>query len=169
MRCTVIEDNNSKDISVKFEDGTIVEHIRRDYFRVRTIANPSLGKNYTRLLNASIKGESKVMKSGMKYTVIEDLGKTKITVQFEDGTIKENCSRDSYFKGSIIHPLLGRGYAYSKKNSILGQTKLMKCGMKCTVIEDNSADDITVRFEDGTIVKHKIRHAFQHRGIMNPN
>lgn len=169
MKCTVIEDNNSKDISVKFEDGTIVEHIRRDYFRVRTIANPSLGKNYTRLLNASIKGESKVMKSGMKCTVIEDLGKTKITVQFEDGTIKENCSRDSYFKGSIIHPLLGRGYAYSKKNSILGQTKLMKCGMKCTVIEDNSADDITVQFEDGTIVKHKIRHAFQHRGIMNPN
>ena len=168
MKCTVIEDKNSRDISVKFEDGTIVEHIRRNYFIVRTIANPSLGKNYTKFLKASIKGKSKIMKTGMKCTVIDDFGSDKITVQFEDGTIKENCSRDSYFKGSIIHPLLGRGYAYSKKNSILGQTKLMKCGMKCTVIEDNSSDDITVQFEDGTIIKNKTRHSFQHRGILNP-
>lgn len=168
MKCTVIEDRNSKDISVKFEDGTEVKHIRREYFKVRTIANPSLGKNYTRLLNASIKGQSKIMKTGMKCTVIDDFGKDNITVQFEDGTKKENCSRDSYFKGSIIHPHLGRGYAYSKKNSILGQTKLMRCGMKCTVIEDNSADDITVQFEDGTIVKHRLRHSFQHRSILNP-
>lgn len=115
MKCTVIEDKNSKDISVQFEDGTLVEHIRRDYFKARTIANPTLGKNYTRLSNASIKGKTKIMKTGMKCTVIEDLGKNNIIVQFEDGIIKENCSRDSYFKGSIIHPILGRGYAYSKK------------------------------------------------------
>lgn len=169
MACTVIEDNGSRDISVKFEDGTIVKHIRRSYFTVGSIANPSLGKSYSRIHSSNIKGESKIMKSGMKCTVIDDKGKEKITVQFEDGTIKENCSRDSFRKGSIIHPLLGRGYAYSKKNSILGQTKLMKCGMKCTVIEDNCADDITVQFEDGTIVKHKIRHAFKTRSIANPH
>ncbi len=169
MRCTVVEDKSSRDITVKFEDGTLVKHIRRDYFKNKSIANPKLGKNFSRVINNSIKGNSKIMKSGLRCTVIEDMGKNKITVQFEDGKIKKNCSRDSYFKGSIIHPDLGRGYAYSKKNSILGQTKLMKCGMRCTVIEDNSADDISVQFEDGTIVRHRIRHSFQSRSILNPS
>lgn len=45
----------------------------------------------------------------------------------------------------------------------------MKSGIKCTVIEDLGKTKITLQFEDGTIVKHKIRYAFQHRGIMKPN
>ena len=169
MACTVIQDKGSRDITVKFEDGTIVEHIRRSYFIEKSISNPSLGQRFSHIYKSSIQGESKIMKSGIKCTVIKDNGKEKLTVKFEDGTIKENCSRDSFRKGSIIHPLLGRGYAYSKKHSILGKEKLMKCGMKCVVIKDNGSSNISVKFEDGIIVNHKLRYAFEHREIVNPN
>lgn len=40
-----------------------------------------------------------------------------------------------------------------KSKSILNKKEMMKCGMKCTVIEDNNYDDITVQFEDGTTKK----------------
>lgn len=42
----------------------------------------------------------------------------------------------------------------SKCKTILNETKLMNCGMRCTVIEDNKSKDISVKFEDGTIVEH---------------
>lgn len=169
MTCTVIEDKGSRDISVQFEDGTLVEHIRRSYFKSCSISHPVLGRNYARINASSIYGQSKVMRCGMNCTVIKDEGAQDITVQFEDGTIVEGCARSGFKKGSLINPTLGRGYAYSKEHSIVGQTKLMHCGMKCTVIEDNGADDITVQFEDGTIVEHRIRNQFIVRGIANPN
>ena len=40
--------------------------------------------------------------------------------------------------------------------------------MKCTVIEDNGSDDISVEFEDGTQAVHKTRYSFKHRTIINP-
>lgn len=169
MLCTVIEDKGSRDITVQFEDGTIVEHIRRSYFTSKSIANPKLGKNYSRIHSSSILGQTKMMKCGMKCTVIKDIGGHNITVQFEDGTINGNCDRNGFARGSLINPSLGRGYAYARQHSIVGQTKLMHCGMKCTVIKDNGGDDITVQFEDGTIVEHRIRHQFNTRGIANPN
>lgn len=169
MKCKVINDFGYRNITVQFEDGTIKENCSRASFYRGNIANPSLGRGFACSNKYSIVGKTKMMKCGMKCTVIEDNGQKDITVQFEDGTIKENCSRVSFNNGSLTNPKLGRGYAYSKKNSILGQSKMMKCGMKCTVIEDNGADDISVQFEDGTIVQHRIRHSFKVRSIVNPH
>lgn len=169
MKCTVIQDNGSRDISVQFEDGTVVEHIRRSYFTCKSILNPTLGKGYSKIKSSSVEGLTKMMRCGMNCTVIKDTGNHNVTVQFEDGTIVKDCSRYSFVGGTLINPSLGRGYAYSKEHSIVGQTKLMHCGMKCTVIEDNGSDDITVQFEDGTIVEHRIRYQFQVGQIANPN
>jgi len=53
--------------------------------------------------------------------------------------------------------------------SIKGQTACMRCGMECTVIEDKGYSDITVKFEDGTIVEHLSRDKFREKRIKNPN
>ena len=53
--------------------------------------------------------------------------------------------------------------------SDIGKTEKMRCGMKCTIIEDHGYNDIAVRFEDGTIVEHTNKAKFVKGTIGNPN
>ena len=53
---------------------------------------------------SSAVGESVKMKNGMMATVTADYGYKDITIQFEDGTIREHCRRDKFRAGSIAHP-----------------------------------------------------------------
>ena len=43
----------------------------------------------------------------------------------------------------------------------LGETRMMNCGMKATIIRYGNNTDIDVCFEDGTIVEHKTYNAFE--------
>ena len=38
------------------------------------------------------------------------------------------------------------------KNNHVNETKMMNCGMKCIIIDYIKYNNITVQFEDGTIV-----------------
>ena len=49
---------------------------------------------------------------------------------------------------------------YAKKDSYVGKTNIMNCGLKATVIEDFGCKDLTVQFEDGLIRKHRRRDHF---------
>ena len=42
----------------------------------------------------------------------------------------------------------------------LGETRMMNCGMKATIIRYENADDINICFEDGKVVEHKTYRAF---------
>ena len=55
------------------------------------------------------------------------------------------------------------------KTNRLGETCMMNCGMEATIIRYGKAIDIDVRFEDGTVVKHKSYSKFKKGGIANPN
>ena len=50
-------------------------------------------------------------------------------------------------KGEIANP--------NMKASRLGKTRMMNCGMETTIIRYNTAKDIDIRFEDGTVVEHR--------------
>ena len=50
-----------------------------------------------------------------------------------------------------------------------GETKLMNNGQTATIIEYNSATNITVKFSDGTIVKNRRYLSFKRGNIKNPN
>ena len=43
----------------------------------------------------------------------------------------------------------------------LGETKMMNCGMKATIIRYGVCNDIDVRFEDGAVAKHKLYDPFK--------
>ena len=43
----------------------------------------------------------------------------------------------------------------------LGETKMMNCGMKATIVQYGRYEDIDVRFEDGSMVEHKAYSAFK--------
>lgn len=109
MSATVLADNGYKNITIQFEDGTIVENCCRDKFREGKIANPSLKQEKTapkerkKPREKSYVGKTVVMNCGLRATVIEDFGCNNITVEFEDGLVKKNCRRDKFRDGNIGH------------------------------------------------------------------
>ena len=53
----------------------------------------------------------------------------------------------------------------SLKEERLGMTKQMKDGYICTVVEYNGANNITVKYEDGREIKHRLFRDFETGGI----
>ena len=51
----------------------------------------------------------------------------------------------------------------------VGETRMMNCGMKATIIRYGKAIDIDVRFEGGTVVEHKEYSKFKKSGIAHPS
>lgn len=99
MNATIIEYRNSKDIDVKFEDGTIVMHTVASMFDGACIANPNL----TESKQKKYVGLSKHLHNGMKITIVTYRKYTDIDVQFEDGTIVQT-SMSSFNNGYIRKP-----------------------------------------------------------------
>lgn len=116
--------------------------------------------------NSNLLGQSEIMNCGMRATVIKDVGYRAITVEFEDGTIVDNVTREAFKKKRIKNPKLvpektKEVVKREKKNySYLGKMKRMHCGMNAVVVEDNGCKDITIQFEDGMIKKHCRRDHF---------
>lgn len=150
MKAKIIKYENSMDIDVQFEDGTIVKHKGFGAFQKGGISNPNLLKNKR-------EGTSLKMNCGMRATIINYSNCNDINVQFEDGTIVKHKTFRCFQKGGIDNPNI------SIKNKRNGMTLTMNCGMKATIIEYRNAHDIDIQFEDGTIVKNKEFKSFQKR------
>ena len=45
---------------------------------------------------------------------------------------------------------------------------MMNCGMETTIIRYNTAKDIDIRFEDGTVVEHRTYNSFKNGTIAHP-
>ena len=101
MKATVIEDRNSNDIDIRFEDGVIVRNRDRASFNNGCIAHPDFRNLHSGLV---ILNQTKIMKNHMQATVIKDCGFNKLTVEFADGTVVENQSRSEFKKGMVKHP-----------------------------------------------------------------
>lgn len=117
-----------------------------------------------------IVGSRKEMNCGKVATVIEDTGASSIRVQFEDGLIKSSTRR-AFNNGNVKHPdcNVREYYKNSISYSIIGQRRKMNCGYFCTVIRDKNADNITVRFDDGSIVDRRHRAHFNNGSILHPS
>jgi hypothetical protein len=153
MRARVIEDNGAFDVKIIFEDGYIA-NCTRSTFKKGLVKNQNI-------IKGSLLGQKAIMNCGLEAEVIEDNGSNDITVRFSDGYTKK--TRRQSFKNEEID---NSNY---KRHSICGQVLMMKCGMEAEVVEDNGANDITVRFKDGYTTYHRERHAFIRRMISNPN
>ena len=155
MEATIIRYSRRDDIDVRFEDGTVIEHRQYNQFERGNIANPNF--------KASRRGETRMMKCGMKATIIRYGKYADIDVRFEDGTIIEHRQYIQFKKGEIANP----NFKASAENC-LGETRMMNCGMEATIIRYNTGKDIDVRFEDETVVEHRGYGNFKTGGITHP-
>lgn len=140
-------------VDVQFEDGSVVKNKLYSELVKGRVGKP---KDLSKLV-----GESRINNTGDLVTILEAHTKSNITVQFCDGTIKEKVDYSSFLDGSIRHP----NYMQRK---YIGETNIAKNGMKMEIIGVNNFKDITIRFEDGTIVEHKVQSDFKSGMVGHP-
>ena len=143
MATTIIRYGNSKDIDVRFEDGTVVVHKTYNAFKKGEIANQNIKVSAENRL-----GETRMMNCGMKATIIRYDGYDDIDVRFEDEKVVEHRTYGEFKKGGIAHPS-------TTAKARLGETRMMNCGMEATIIRYENSREIDVRFEDGAATEHK--------------
>ena len=150
QNATVISDKGFKNIDIKFDDGTIV-NTRRQSFLLGVVRNP----NYSPKLN-----QTKIDVMGQKMTIIGYRNNTDIDVMFDSGEIIKHTTLAKFNKGTVKN---------NKKKNIVGKSNTMKYGENATCIRDDGWDNIDIKFDDGSIVRHISRRTFFNGKIENPN
>lgn len=164
---TVIGYVNSRNMTIRFDNGEVKHNVYKVHFLAGKVMPASYGScrdQAYRVLNAkhSALGMEIMQNCGMIAECIADRRVDDIDVRFEDGTVVKNKRRSAFANGNINNPSFNR-------YSILNEQRCMNCGMLATVIEDFSSSNITVEFEDGTIVRNRSRGDFRNGEIGNPN
>lgn len=122
MEATIVRYRKYTDIDVCFEDGRVVKCKGYREFKKGNIAHPSTTAK-ARL------GKTRMMNCGMEATIIRYNTCKDIDVRFEDGAIAKCKSYKSFKEGKIAN----QNIKASAENR-LGETRMMKCGMKATII-----------------------------------
>ena len=105
----IIEYIDNKNITVEYEDGTIVKNKQLVNFKNGTIRNPNKPLLNTKKAQKRI-GENVKANNGQYMTIVEYKDKNHIDVIFEDGTIVQNKTYNNFKNGLIKNP------NFSKKN-----------------------------------------------------
>ena len=155
MEATIIRYGGCDDIDVRFEDGAVAEHKVYGAFKRGEIANTNIKASAENRL-----GETRMMNCGTEATIIRYGKYSDIDVRFEDGTVAKNKTYRAFKKGEIANTNIK-----ASAENRLGETRMMNCGTEATIIRYGGATDIDVRFEDGTMIEHKIYDNFK-RGVI---
>lgn len=97
QKMIIIEYFSSDNITVQFDDGTIVKNQSYWLFKKKQIRNPN---RYSFRV-----GEVHLANNGLKMTIIEYLNSRQATVCFEDGVIVNNLQYGNIVRGQVVHPM----------------------------------------------------------------
>ena len=124
------------------------------------------GRNYiledSRFMSASLEcclksfvRDKKIQNRGNEEAeIIEVKDANHITVKFKDGTIVKDRKYEDFIHGAIGKPGIQQ-LRRTLKNERLWTEKIMRNGMKAKIVRYGSANDIDIKFSNGTIVMHK--------------
>lgn len=107
-------------------------------------------------------GEKRVMNCGLEAEIVAYRNSKDIDVKFSDGIKRYNVDYSAFKRGQVL-PKRSNGV----KASRLGERQMMSCGMQATIITYRNSDDITIRFEDGSI-KTNVQYRHFIRGNVSP-
>lgn len=162
---TIIDYEGNHNVTIQFEDGTVVYKKRYDYFKSGYIVNPN--KRVPPKRSEDLIGETKVANNGLKMTIIAARTTCDIDIRFENGVIVEHKAYKEFKAGNIGCPNIGKYEDIASKR--VGETNTANNGQKMTIIEYRTSEDIDIQFEDGTIVKHTRYRQFKQGRIKNSN
>lgn len=113
-------------------------------------------------------GEKGINNQGLEMIILNYRSSNDIDVIFLDGFIFNGATYKSFKKGSIRNRNWvnkktkdkNKVYNYHTLDNRVGETKIMNCGLRATIINYNNANDIDVEFENGFISKNKTYRRF---------
>lgn len=100
MMMYIIAYQNTEDIDIVFQDGTIVKNKRYKNFNKGKVGNPNKGN----IPEVPQVGETNVANNGQRMIIIAYRNARDIDVQFEDNTIVRNKTYGAFLKHSIGNP-----------------------------------------------------------------
>ena len=167
QKAVIIEYRKTSDIDIQFEDGTIVKNRQYGSFKNGTVQNPNKpacgfiveGRKTDK---SKYLHQKLLMNCGLECEIIDVLNSGNLTVQFENGEIREGVAYNEFNNRSVL-PLSGFAFKY------LGEENIMSNGQKAVIIAYRSNNDLDIQFEDGTIVCNMKYRSFQRGYIKNPN
>ena len=109
-------------------------------------------------INKTRVGERKQMSNGEWCEIIDYVNSAKITVRFDDNTIKDTDYKS--FKNKTLTKVTKNQKAIDAVNKVLNKTITMNNGMKATCIKYYSKNNITVKFENKKIRENVSASAF---------
>lgn len=158
----IIKYCSERDITVQFDDGTVVEKVRYSNFKSGNIKNPNVSKNPSVPPMTERLGQT-FSKKGYTCTIIEYKSTRDVTVQFDSGEVVKTTYRR--FKDRSVSPFTGVPIA----DRYIGRQGVVKCnGEQMTIVGYRNSNDIDVKFDDGTIIQTRL-NVFNSGGCVNPN
>lgn len=158
LKAKIVKYIDCQNVVIQFEDGV---EIVKGYqaFKEGKLKHPNIS---SRTAKNKYEGKTFIAHSGMKYTVIHYTNASNILIQFEDGTevvttVSGICS------GRILNP----NYTFQKTRQNERGFQIT-IGMPMIITNYKSANDITVQFDDGCEVRHKIYQNFKDGTIKHP-
>lgn len=144
MKMTIIDYIDSLNLTIQFEDGTIVKGVRYSRFKKGEVGKPNdrHSNNFHTRIN-----EINKHKCGQTIKIIRYDGFRDMDVQFEDGTIVKNTNYRSFKNGTVRHDIVD-------KDNIVNEISINQ-GMIMKIIGCNNKHSISIEFEDGTTVENK--------------
>lgn len=143
---------NSCDMDIRYEDGTLKTGVRYDKFLKGEVKYP-VKRTYPSYKSDKVNlylHEKRVMNNGIMAEVITFRHRNDIDVKFANGVIKEHLSYENFHSGRITDGNINR----------LGETRIMKNGLKATIVRYGSCIDIDVLFENGVLRRGRVYHSF---------
>ena len=162
LSMTITEYRSNTDIDVLFENGVLKKHIRYNNFVNGHVSPYSETKESiaSRRVGMTCKAND-----GTVVTLIRYRNATDIDVRFEDGSEKSHVTMAAFRDGVLCNPKISKVGSWKE---LIGTTVRSNCGLDMTLIGGSTSHDITVRFEDGTILEHRMIRYFKNRSIMHP-
>lgn len=101
---TIVRYNNSKNVAVEFEDGTLVVTQYANFQR-GAVKHPGDAVRRPRVEEAKLLrvGETRIASNGMLMTLIAYRNNTDVDVQFEDGAVYHHAAYQRFCDGHIGH------------------------------------------------------------------
>lgn len=131
MYATIISYRNNSDMNIKFEDGSIRQGVTYQNFVNGKIASDTVRRKrgVERGHIAKMRtGEVAVMNNGLKAKIVKYEDATDITVQFEDGSIKEHTTYHQFIYGGIASKSTTTTLERNRR-SRLEETRVMNNGL----------------------------------------
>ena len=138
----IVQYDNSKNMIVRFEDGTERKGVAYSDFKKGQISKFGIGnkKKGERL------GEVQNNTAGETMKIVQYYNNKNVTVRFEDGTERKGVVYARFKKGHVSKP----GMKHRKKEGRLGEIRKNNAGETMEIVQYDNANNMMVRFEDGT-------------------